>query len=240
MKYLLFAFLLCAAAQIGGCGYAEICRVNGDFQKTSRDSLPIFENDTIKIVYFFWDDGGAMSFAIYNKLSVPIYVDWERSAFILNDRRINYYEDRVVSLTQTDALSAQVGYRYRYGIAESSSITTVLKSEKTSFLAPHSYIVRTGPKLWVGIAGRLLENTPPMKIKDRSGYDVAGVGVIYNESQSPLRFRNFLCYSFLKDVSQPQYIDNRFFLSSTVQIKRSDFDPQYFQNPGNFYLRPTQ
>ena len=47
-----------------------------------------FENDTLKIIYSFWSEGGVFSFSVYNKLSIPLYIDWKKSSFIKNSDKL--------------------------------------------------------------------------------------------------------------------------------------------------------
>jgi len=54
----------------------------------------VFENDTVRIVYYFWNEDGIMAFNIYNKSDKPIYVDWKKSTFITNSSKSNYWSDK--------------------------------------------------------------------------------------------------------------------------------------------------
>ena len=43
-----------------------------------ENGLSVYENDSLKITYSFWAENGLITFAIYNKLNVPLYVDWKK------------------------------------------------------------------------------------------------------------------------------------------------------------------
>src|SRR3990170_4099458 len=58
-----------------------------------KDGNYVFENDTLKITYSFWASKGIMSFSIYNKLNKPVYIDWENSSVVYNDKTLNYWVD---------------------------------------------------------------------------------------------------------------------------------------------------
>jgi hypothetical protein len=54
--------------------YVHIFEIQpSDPQAKVQDGQIYFENDTIKINYFFWAEDGVMGFSIFNKLSKPIY-----------------------------------------------------------------------------------------------------------------------------------------------------------------------
>ena len=76
----------------------------------SNDSLFVFENDTIRITYHLWQNRGRMHFAIYNKLDVPIFLDWKNSSFIMNDVPKQYWEDE----TKTKSRNRITSFDYIY------------------------------------------------------------------------------------------------------------------------------
>jgi hypothetical protein len=55
----------------------------------------VFENDTLKIVYYFWGEDGVMAFSLYNKTNKPIYIDWKKSTFISNAFKSDYWFDKI-------------------------------------------------------------------------------------------------------------------------------------------------
>jgi len=57
------------------------------------DGYWVYESDTIKVTYEFWGNKGVMSISIYNKIDRPIYIDWENSSFIHNDKKLDYWVD---------------------------------------------------------------------------------------------------------------------------------------------------
>jgi hypothetical protein len=47
----------------------------------------VFETDTVKVTYEFWMNKGVMAFTVFNKLDIPIYIDWKNSSFIYNSEK---------------------------------------------------------------------------------------------------------------------------------------------------------
>ncbi|GAB3960713.1 hypothetical protein GCM10028805_58520 [Spirosoma harenae] len=38
----------------------------------------VFENEHLKLVYNFWEEGGRMRFLVFNKTDQPLYIDWSK------------------------------------------------------------------------------------------------------------------------------------------------------------------
>ncbi len=59
----------------------------------------VYESDTIKITYNFWENGGMLNFTIFNKLDKPFYINWGSSSFIYNGTKINCWADQAVTVS---------------------------------------------------------------------------------------------------------------------------------------------
>lgn len=195
-KLLLLSFI---TTLLTSCSYYKVASIYSDNTKQIQNGL-VFENDSIKITYKFWTLNGAMSFDIYNKLNIPVYFDWKKSAFIPNDKMKSYWQDE----TNTIGVSASSAY-YIYGGTFGGKIKSKSKSireERVGVVLPHSFISSNKYSLVPP------KTTFPIKT--------------FNISNSPLRFRNYLTISifeqFDKDVF---YIDNEFFVQSVEKIRRS-------------------
>ena len=73
--------------------YIQVCKTESLNLKGVNDFY-IYENDTVRIVYYFWSEDGIMAFNIYNKSDKPLYIDWRKSTFITNSSKSNYWTDK--------------------------------------------------------------------------------------------------------------------------------------------------
>ena len=178
----------------------------------SSENIPLrfkgyeFENDSIRINYRFWGYKGKMEFDIYNKTDVTLYFDWKISAFIPNDKMISYYED----LTNIEG----VKYTYRQYRSSGTNIAkrVAKNQERIGVVPPHSLITNSQYKL-VKKYVEVFQNG------------------IFNNVNTPLRFRNYLTFSTNEKFDgKVSTIDNIFFVS---EIKKISF------NKANFYKGPT-
>jgi len=160
----------------------------------------VFENDTIRVSYNFWAKNGAMSFDLYNKLNIPLYFDWKKSAFIPNDKMMSYWQDE----TNTTGSSSSSAYYLYGGVIGGSnrSKSKSIRQERIGVIPPHALISNNKYTLVLPKTDLLVQE--------------------YNLSNTPLRFRNYLAVStseqFDKDVF---FIDNDFFVSNVKKIKKS-------------------
>lgn len=115
------------------------------------DKCYYYENDTIKITYVFWDYKGRMAFGVYNKLDIPIYIDWKKSSYINNNMKYDYYIDRTekktTSVSAAYIKSTSIDWTNIFGPdAIGATIGTEVseKEERITFIPPKSYITRIG------------------------------------------------------------------------------------------------
>ena len=72
--------------------YSEVNTENKKTHKTEEGDF-IIENDTVSTTYTFNGGNGLVTISIYNKTDQPMYIDWKRSALILNDLAFSYKSD---------------------------------------------------------------------------------------------------------------------------------------------------
>jgi hypothetical protein len=108
----------------------------------SKEAKYVFENDTIQIAYDLWYPRGSMHFSIYNKLNIPIFIDWKNSALIINGNTINYWKDR----TSTEAVtSGSYGRGYYGGYSKGEMI----HDDRLSVIPAHAHINKVSTKKFI-------------------------------------------------------------------------------------------
>ena len=109
-----------------------------------RNSVFVFENDTVKVTYHFWAEDGIMNFDIYNKSNTPIYFDWKNSAFIPNDQMVSYWQDVTNTVGNSSSSSS-----WLYGgiISSTRGASKSVRQERIGVIPPHSLITKNDFKL---------------------------------------------------------------------------------------------
>lgn len=155
----------------------------------SNDSLFVFENDTIRITYHLWQNMGRMHFSIYNKIDVPIFIDWKNSSFIMNDIPKKYWQDE----TKSKYSGSGVSYK---GVSSYSSSGSMIHVDRIgfTFIPPHSKII-------ADYIGTLCK---------------PGTSIDENLAK---HFRNYIAYSTNEDTKDEKFTDSDFEVTQVMTIK---------------------
>src|SRR6185436_1232129 len=96
----------------------------------------VAENDTLLLQYNFNGHNGPVKITVYNKTSMPIYIDWKKSAIIYGDKAYSYYSPDM----QLSGTTSNVGYRYNYNLNSTGGTMegTIKAQEGIEFIPPYS------------------------------------------------------------------------------------------------------
>lgn len=201
----------------------------------------VFENDSVKITYTFWKWKGIMSFDVYNKLDVPIYIDWKKSSFIYNTYKMNYWVDE-----EKGAASAQYyshyynGDRLKEGHAISAGVSKTksrsVRTERRTFIPPASTYRHSKFNLLPSSEYELDVNTSYVLV-DRNNNPKRKTRLYtadYNETTSPVVFRNYLTFSLKEDFDDDFIQDHKFYLSKVLEMDYRHFMFRVKNENGDF------
>lgn len=162
-------------------------------------------NDSINISYNFWRQNGMVQVTILNSSSKPLYVDWKKSTLFINKGYRPYWQDKEI------ISSAGMAY-IKYGIMGSVSSSILYRPERIGFIAPKSSLIFVHyelPDFQMMLKNETIEN----KIRRRT----------FEYEQSPLYIRNFLTLSTKETFESEIYIDDTWFVSQIMTMKRKEF-----------------
>ncbi len=244
-KYLLFLLILAMT----GCSQQvyQLIETSAINIKENNGKW-VFENDTIKITYNFWEYHGILSFKVYNKLDNPIYIDWKNSSFILDEKKLDYwmeseqintvniYKQYSVGSSLTGPFTGVAGKAgYRTGIYSgssegvSSTSTTSVKPERVTFIPPKSSYSRSQFYLMPFEYFKLNFNCS-LSVEKRNDNPKKSTTVLYqtfDESNSPFKFRNYIAIAFSESSNDYMFIDNSFYMSSIKEMDRRHFEGKH-------------
>lgn len=182
-------------------------------QPTKSSGIEV-ENDTVKITYYFRGQNCPVLIEVYNKLNQPIFVDWAKSALIINEQRFSYWEDKTIVRTTTSATEIN----WTKSVSSSTGITsgTLSREEQVSFIPPKSF-VKYNP---LTVKSSFFELPPPVKQQEVhiSNLNTSATAKKYtfSESNSPLTFRSYLTLSTSDSFSSSFHLDNDFWVSEIL------------------------
>jgi hypothetical protein len=197
----------------------------------------IYETDTVKITYAFWSSKGVMSIGVFNKLDKPLYIDWKNSSFIYNDSKFNYW----IEETKTNTDSYYGGYFYKgplirpgftinEGLQSSSSIS--VKPERITFIPPKSNYYRSQfyllPLDYYKIKFDCKKTTVARNDNPKKKTNVYSEN--FTLENTPLKFRNYLAFTFSENSPQFFFIDNNFYLTTVREMDYRHYQGKYIGN----------
>ena len=246
-------FVICiVVVTLVGCSprYVQLFKTKAN-NSISTDSTYKYESDTLLINYSFWYNKGIMAFSIYNKLSIPLYIDWKRSSFVSNIYKFNYWSDEVVTKGKSFTSSAGSSYGgiFRYNgpliipyltlnntstVSSSTFESKAVKPERITFIPPKSVIYKSTYFLTerdytekIGAMQSIEKRADNPKRKKTTIYTRN-----FSEANSPLVFRNFMTISSSEDFKNESYIDNGFFVHEIKIIDKRHFEVWQLDSKG--------
>lgn len=225
MKKLLI-ICLAATALLSACSTYQMNTVRSTNttldEKTGEFKL---ENDSVRIVYSFAGQNAPIHMDIYNKLTEPVYVDWERSALITGDQSYSY-ADQTVQING-DISSTSIGRNIQFSSGSVNAQATLPKN--VAFVPPHSQISKTISRVNGGYIRNLSDNLfTNSKLPASIGAVDQKVKVAkFDKENTPLAFKSYLTVYTLSG-NTPKYTayQNDFYVS---QIIRSSQEPESFE-----------
>ncbi len=215
MKKITLVIIVCFL--ITGCSktFIQVFETSTTNTKT-QDNCFFYENDTVKITYTFWAKSGVMAFSVFNKTEKPLYLDWRNSSFIYNGNKMNYWIDEA----HTD-LVGFYGRNYYKEVEQHTSSSTV-KPERVTFIPPKSSFKKSSFYLLQSDFYQVFirDGTKVSPRNDNPNRQTTVYSEDFSYDKSPIKFRNYLAFSFSENSQQFFFVDNEFYLSS---IKEMDY-----------------
>lgn len=248
MKFKHFVLLLgtIMALSFSSCSrFTQVVYISPDNEEIQTiNHFYTYENNDMKVVYWFWADHGIMSFLLWNKTDKPIYIDWKKCAMISNGKKMSYYTDKNSSNYKnygaTFSMDWMDVFNQYYALNGNGSISkqTLVKGERISFIPPKSYITQAFYNLTANIY---------FDITDRNTQEetINFCKVYVTKSNQDIYFRNYLTYAFNEEFKGDMHIDNPFKLNKVVTMDNSifgfkDVDGHWandWERPTRFYIK---
>jgi hypothetical protein len=185
----------------------------------------VSENDSLRLLYNFYGENAPINITIQNKLNVPVYIDWQRSALVVNEKAISYIPAEMLIQGDFYSNSYTAGNRSSsVGQAEGSISAIARMPQKMDFIPPQSYITKSP----MGVTNKLIENVPDtayhrVNYTMIDGYSKAVKMATFTEATSPLRFRSYLTLMVGDSTTKPVAVEHTFYVSELITTTN---DPQ--------------
>jgi len=234
MKLTLFSFFFFSL--LASCTKYQYLTVSGlNVPKNERNEL-ISENDTVRVQYFFKQAEGPVVVRVYNKPSEPLEVDWRKSAIIINDRTLSYYDPNQPFRGHI-ATSTSL---YLGTATTSGNVSGQLQSgEQLEFIPPSSYIESRPLDFSIRSAYQFAdENAKKVQI-EYPDHRVIYKRLAFEQDNSPVQFRSYLTFRAGKAGVQKEFsMEHRFYISEIWKSATTpgDFADSLSSRTDRFYL----
>jgi hypothetical protein len=239
-KFLAAAMLMTTIA-LTSCSY-QVKLIETESTGTTKNSnkVILFENDTVLVEYSLWADRGIMMYSIFNKLSVPIYVDWKKAAYVKNNQKFIYYEEKTISQGSTLTTLNKKNQNPTV-VSKASTIT----EERITFIPPRSFVynpvkyelmrdnytIQTTQKSdnKIRIEALDIKKDPAANaVKVPKSWKKSGQVKVWEKSftkeNNPMVFKNFLTISTTERFDREFYVENEFWITKITQMGAKQFN----------------
>jgi hypothetical protein len=228
-KILYYAFALVA---LTSCSKSQFVSVRSNAKEAGNGNY-FFENDSVKITYNFKGENGPVKISVFNKLSHPLYLDWTKSAVIVNQQSLPMWKDESRVSTVTNATEIDWGYVTTTSGSTDGSIT---RPAAVAFIPPQSEISDSRVLLKRSLFAES-EKSKSKKSRKRiflsTGPATANL-YEFKREDSPLTFRTYLTLSMDQNISSSVHIENEFWVGEILQS--GDFKNTYRPRNNEFSL----
>lgn len=199
------------------CSTYQYCTISSDVIARNDKNEFVVENDSIRLVYNFYGKNAPVNITVQNKLKVPVYIDWQRSALVLNDKTVTYAPAELKIDGSYHGGSYNFGNRSGYGVNSGHIRASASLPPTVEFIPPQAFLTRNP----LVITNKYIDTIPETAFKRTRHIPVEGLSVsvrkaTFTEETSPLRFRSFLTYMIGESSAKPQSIEHSFYVSELI------------------------
>lgn len=219
-----------------------------NIRKTETHQL-ISENDTLRVEYSFAERDGKVGLKIFNKTHELIEIDWKKSAVILGEKAISYYNPEAIlaGRIENDTSASARGYRSNGNPVYLADIkASIAINEPSQFIFPRSYIFKASSPLPIAAQINGMDSLKTLRgekvqIPSRGPVAVSYKRLQFQPEKSPLVFRSFLTFRTTESNSQKEFVQEHIFFISEMWQSASgagDLPKQITERPDILSLYP--
>lgn len=215
---------LLTSCLMSSCTTYQVMTVSSPVAQQNKSSEFIIDNDSLEISYNFNGQNGPIRMQIRNKLEKPCYVDWKRSALVVNDRAISYAAKTIE--INGDLSGSSYSITRRYSVSNTELHATAEIPSDMDFLPPQAYVVRYLP----AITNQPVEYLPDSIFTKKK---LPATGAMENQivetvkvasftaETSPLVFKSYLTFMIGDTLAKPVAYQHNFYISELVKTSMS-------------------
>lgn len=214
--------------------YYSVLSSSDGLGERDRNRDFVQETDSVRIAYSFNGEDAPVSITIYNKLEEPLFVDWTRSALIIDDVATSYYDEKAAIQGETESENYHWNKRWSDSYGSFTGELTLPKG--VSFIPPRSKIEKVPLKLANFPFDRI-----PNEVYQKKEFPTSKAGTTllrikdFTIEDSPLAFRSYLTLYTADKEGKPERLttfEREFYVSKL--IKAGNVPPTEFRENQRF------
>ena len=214
--------------------YSQLHSNNIEVEKANDGQL-VIETDTLSIAYCFYGENAPITISIFNKISRPLFIDWSKSAIVINNIATPYKDPDIPGFYFDEF--RQGGSFYDWKIKNDSTDSDVI-ADNAQFIAPKAKISYTPLELAdFSFEKYFKKEYSKKKISSKDGEKEIKT-INYTEENSPLIFSSYLTIYDPTNPSEPMFFEQEFYISEL--IKAGNIAPEQFSKRlenNTFYVK---
>lgn len=209
---------LCAIAlSLSSCTstyyYSTLNTTNSDVEKVENGDF-LFENDSLWIAYCFKGEDAPIQITVFNKLDIPLFVNWQQSSLIINNVAYPYSDGQVNFVGNANGVTDEMyGQHQTYSNIEINGQLP----RHISFIPPQAMVSYSTLRL----AARFdhIKNKEYIKGLMLTTQDetVEIKRISYDLQNTPLRFESYLTVYSKPEKAQAYRTD--FYINNLIKTK---------------------
>lgn len=213
--------------------YSVVSASDGKGERDRRRDF-VEETDSVRISYSFNGEDAPVSITIYNKLNEPLFVDWTRSALIIDDVATSYHDAKATVQGETESETYRWSHRWSDSYSSFAGEFTLPKG--VDFIPPKSKVEKTPLKLTNFQFDRI-----PNEEYQKSEFPTSNAGTKllltkeFTPEDTPLSFRSYLTLYTADKEGKPDRVatfERSFFVSKL--LKTGNVPPTEFREEQRF------
>jgi hypothetical protein len=204
---------------LASCSRFQYATINSTDIKTNDKMEFTAENDSFRLVYNFNGENAPINITVQNKMNVPVYIDWQKSALIVEDKAISYVPSEVPiqGSFHGSTWSTNTSRGSSLGSSSGHIYARAEVPQQIAFLPPGSYVTKAP----MGVTNRFIESVPDtawhkIKLTDPYGITVPVKRAAFTQESSPLRFKSYLTVMIGAEQAKPVVFENSFYINELI------------------------
>jgi hypothetical protein len=184
------------------------------------------DNDSLRITYAFTGPDGQFVINFLNKSDKPMYVDWSRSAIVVNGYKTNMFN---TTGNFQGEMYAETFYPFEHiGITRGVFQGGIQTTESTRFIPPGATLqsVQTPIAVQMYPAEVVDAHFQREKVKGKLNENFSVRRLSFTPDKSPVRMRTYITVYSEQNAAQPQRFEHSFWISEVVHT----LNPNLYEN----------